>query len=316
MKVQLGVVMDDIAAIHYKKDSTLAMLWAAQDLGWGIHYMEMGDLFSLRGVASATTTQLQLQRDPERWFTKKEQQTIPLHQLDIILMRKDPPFDMEFIYATYLLEQASEAGTVVVNHPRSLRDANEKVFATRFPDLTPPTLVTRSGAQINAFLEEEGALVLKPLDGMGGASIFKLTASDPNRGVILETLTDHGRRFAMAQRFIPEITHGDKRILVINGRAVPYALARIPAQGELRGNLAAGGRGVGHPLSRRDHEICEAIAPELIARDLIFVGLDVIGDYLTEVNVTSPTCIRELDQQFGLDIAGDLMAELAERVPA
>ncbi|HEX9803589.1 MAG TPA: glutathione synthase, partial [Gammaproteobacteria bacterium] len=233
---------------------------------------------------------------------------------DVVLMRKDPPFDMEYIYATYLLEQAERKGTLVVNRPQSLRDANEKVFTANFPQCTPPTLITRRAEAIRDFLQQHRDVILKPLEGMGGASIFKVSSGDPNTSVIIETLTGHGSRYAMAQRFIPEIAAGDKRVLLIDGEPVPYALARIPAEGELRGNLAAGGHGVGIPLTGRDYWICEQVAPTLREKGLIFVGLDIIGDYLTEINVTSPTCIRELDKQYGLDIGGQLMAAIARRL--
>ena len=229
-------------------------------------------------------------------------------------MRKDPPFDMEYIYATYMLEMAEKHGTLVVNRASSLRDANEKVFTSHFPQCTPPTLITRSAPQLRSFIEKYGDTIIKPLEGMGGASIFKTSPADPNTSVIIETLTAHGTRYTMAQRFIPEITAGDKRILLIDGEPVPYALARVPAQGELRGNLAAGGQGVGVELTDRDYWICSQVADKLREMGLIFVGLDVIGDYLTEINVTSPTCIRELDKQYGLDIAGQLMDAIDKRL--
>jgi glutathione synthase len=231
-------------------------------------------------------------------------------------MRKDPPLDLEYLYSTYLLEQAETRGTLVVNRCASLRDANEKLFTAWFPHCCAPTLVSRDAGRFRAFLAEQGDIILKPLDAMGGASVFRVRQDDPNTAVILETLTDHGRRMAMAQRFIPEISAGDKRILLVDGEPVPYALARIPAPGETRGNLAAGGRGEGVPLSERDYWICAQVAPVLREKGLLFVGLDVIGDYLTEINVTSPTCIRELDRQYGLDIAGQLMDAIAARLPA
>jgi glutathione synthase len=314
MPISLGVVMDPIGAIKYHKDSTLAMLLAAQARGWQLFYMEMGDLSMHDGAAQAAMRPLRVFADADHWYELGAVQPAPLEQLDVILMRKDPPFDMEYIYATYLLEQAERGGTLVVNRPRSLRDANEKVFTTRFPQCTPPTLISRDAAQLRAFIGEHGEAILKPLEGMGGASIFKVGRDDPNTSVIIETLTEHGRRYAMAQRFIPEISAGDKRILLIDGEPVPYALARIPAAGELRGNLAAGGRGVGVELSERDRWICQQVAPTLRDMGLIFVGLDVIGDYLTEINVTSPTCIRELDAQYSIDIGGQLMAAIAARL--
>jgi glutathione synthase len=310
----LGVVMDPIGDIHYKKDSTLAMLLAAQARGWHLHYFEPADLFLRDGVAYGRSRPLRVFADPEGWFELGDATDIPLGELDVILMRKDPPFDMEYIYATYLLELAETAGALVVNRTQSLRDANEKLFAAWFPQCMPPTLVTRDMGRMRAFVAEQGEVVLKPLGGMGGASIFVTRQGDPNTSVIIETLTDHGQRYTMAQRYLPEIAQGDKRILLIDGEPVPYALARIPAEGELRGNLAAGGSGVGVPLSERDRWICAQVAPRLREMGLLFVGLDVIGDYLTEINVTSPTCIRELDAQFGLDIAGQLMDAIAVKL--
>jgi glutathione synthase len=314
MPTALGVVMDPIGAIKYHKDSTLAMLLAAQARGWQLYYMEMADLSMTDGEALASMRPLTVFADASHWYELGEPQQVPLHQLDVILMRKDPPFDMEYIYATYLLEQAERRGTLVVNRPQSLRDANEKVFTARFPQCTPPTLISRRTTQLRAFIAEHDEVILKPLEGMGGASIFKVSRNDPNTSVIIETLTAHGNRYAMAQRFIPEISAGDKRILLIDGEPVPYALARVPAKGELRGNLAAGGRGIGVELGERDRWICQQVAPTLREMGLIFVGLDVIGDYLTEINVTSPTCIRELDTQYSLDIGGQLMDAIAHRL--
>jgi len=316
MITTLGVLMDPIDSIKYHKDSTLAMLLAAQARGWDLQYMEMGDLLLIDGEAKAWMRPLKVFADAEHWFELGESTLRPLHELNVILMRKDPPFDMEYIYATYLLELAEQRGTLVVNRPQSLRDANEKVFTSRFPQCTPPTLITRRAEQIRSFLQQHREVILKPLEGMGGASIFKVTSDDPNTSVIIETLTEHGNRYAMAQQFIPEISAGDKRILLIDGEPVPYALARIPAKGELRGNLAAGGQGVGIPLTERDYWICNQVAPILKEKGLIFVGLDVIGNYLTEINVTSPTCIRELDAQYGLDIGGLLMDAIAKRLSA
>lgn len=317
MAIRLGVVMDPIHAIKYQKDSTLAMLFAAQKRGWELFYMEQGDLCLRDGRTFATMRPLRVMEDEQRWFelgAAAEEQ--PLGELNVVLMRKDPPFDMEFIYTTYLLERAEQEGCLVVNRPQSLRDANEKLFTAWFSHCTPPTLVSRDKQQLRAFIEEQGTTILKPLEGMGGSSIFKVGRDDPNTSVIIETLTALSSRFVMAQRFIPEITQGDKRILLVDGKPVPYALARIPAAGEVRGNLAAGGRGIGVPLSPRDYWICEQVGPELRRRGLLFVGLDVIGDYLTEINVTSPTCIRELDKQYGLDIAGDLMVAIAHHLAA
>lgn len=314
MTIALGVVMDPIDSINYYKDSTLAMLLAAARRGWQLYYMEMGDLSLTGGKAQGQMRPLQVFANEKRWFELGSAESRPLHSLDVILMRKDPPFDMEYIYATYLLELAEKGGSLVVNRPQSLRDANEKLFTAQFPQCTPPTLVSRDAAQFRRFITEHDEVIIKPLEGMGGASIFKVSRNDPNTSVILETLTAHGHRYAMAQRFIPEIRDGDKRILLIDGKPVPYALARVPAKGELRGNLAAGGQGVGVPLSERDLWICSQVADSLRDKGLIFVGIDVIGDYLTEINVTSPTCIRELDKIYGLDIAGDLMVAIEHRL--
>jgi glutathione synthase len=314
MTIKLGVVMDPIDSIKIQKDSTFAMLIAAQERGWQIHYMEQKDLSLQQGQCWGTTRSLKVWDDQSKWFELGERQALPLHHLDVVLMRKDPPFDMEYIYSTYLLEQAEMNGCLVVNRPNSLRDANEKLFTSHFPQCTPPTLVTRRGDAIREFHQHHGDVILKPLGGMGGESVFRISHNDPNLGVIIETLTLHGSRYAMAQRFIPEISMGDKRILMINGKAVPYALARIPAEGETRGNLAAGGKGEGVALSARDRWIAEQVGPVLSSRGILFAGLDVIGDYLTEINVTSPTCIRELDKQYGLDIASDLMDVISIKI--
>ena len=314
MAIDLGIVMDPIAGISIKKDSSFAMLLAAQRRGWRLWYLEVGDLFLHQGLAQARVRRLAVQDDPVHWYDLGEEDTFPLSQTDVVLMRKDPPFDMEYIYATYLLELAEAAGVLVVNAPQGLRDANEKLFTAWFRQCCPESLVTRDRTRIRSFLEEHGDIILKPLDGMGGASIFRVRAEDPNTNVIIETLTAHGRRFTMAQRFIPEITEGDKRILLIDGHPVPYALARYPAPGETRGNLAAGGRSAGVALSERDRWICAEVGETLRRKGLVFVGLDVIGDYLTEINVTSPTCLRELDALYGLDIAGQLMDAIEQRL--
>ncbi len=307
MSRHIGVVMDPISAINIKKDSSFAMLLAAQAKGWSLYYMEQQDLFLHQGVVSAEMKPLRVFQNADKWFELEDSQTRPLTDLDAILMRKDPPFDMEYIYSTYLLEQAKAGGVLIVNNPQSLRDANEKLYTAWFPQCCPPTLVSRKKHLIREFHQQHQDIILKPLDGMGGASIFRVNQSDPNFSVIIETLTDHGRKSVMAQKFIPEIIDGDKRILMINGEPVPYALARIPAEGETRGNLAAGGRAEGRPLTERDRWICQQVGPTLREKGLLFVGLDVIGDYLTEINVTSPTCIRELDSQFNLNIAAELM---------
>jgi glutathione synthase len=316
MTIRLGVVMDPIARINYKKDSTLAMLWAAAARGWELWYMEPPALSLEQGEALASMAPLEVFHDPSRWFALGEPVQRPLAELDVILMRRDPPFDNEYVYATYILEAAERAGTLVVNRCRSLRDCNEKVFATQFPQCCPPVLVSGDMQRLKAFYREHGDVIFKPLDGMGGASIFRVREGDPNLSVILETLTRHGRQTIMAQRYIPEISEGDKRILIINGEPVPYCLARLPSQGETRGNLAAGGSGRAQPLSERDRWIVAQVAPALVARGLLFVGLDVIGDYLTEINVTSPTCIREIDAAFDTDIGGQLMAAIEHQLAA
>ena len=312
--VNLGVVMDPIGAIKPVKDSTLAMLLAAQRRGWKLWYMNLGDLWLDSGVAQGRMQELTVRDDLKDWYEIGAERTAGLAGLDIILMRKDPPFDMEYIYATYILEIAAKDGVVVSNPPRALRDINEKASIAWFPELSPPTLITRSMSQMRRFADTHKKVVFKPLDGMGGKSIFVISADDPNTNVVLETLTDYGRRFAMAQGFIPEIAAGDKRILLVDGVAVPYSLARIPAKGENRGNLAAGARAVGQPLSESDQRLAAEIGPAMVQRDLLFVGIDVIGEQLTEINITSPTCIRELDAEFGLDIAGDYMAALEKRL--
>ena len=318
MNRELGMVMDPIGSLKIAKDSSFAMLLAAQRRGWRLLYLTLDDL-SLRGPrAWGRMRELRVQDDPTDWYRFLGEEVRPLDELDLILMRKDPPVDSEFLYATHILDRArfspSGRGALVVNAPQALRDANEKLFALEFPDCCPPSRVTRSQAELRAFLADQDDLILKPLGGMGGHSIFRIRPGDPNLGVILETLTANGHRYCLAQRFIPEITAGDKRILMIAGEPVPYALARIPQPGETRGNLAAGGRGEGRPLSDRDREIAARVGPELRRRGIWFAGLDVIGDYLTEINVTSPTCIRELDAQFGLDIASDLLDRLAKHL--
>lgn len=314
--IKLGVVMDSIAQIKVAKDSSFAMLLAAQARGWQLYYMELSDLFLHEGQTYAKMQEVTVTDNPTNWYQLTDETIQPLHQLDVILMRKDPPFNLEYIVATYLLEQAEKHGTLIVNKPQSLRDANEKLYTAWFPQCCPPNLVTNQTARIREFLATHQDIILKPLDGMGGASIFRVRQDDVNTSVIIETLTQHEQRFIMVQRFIPEITQGDKRILLIEGKPIPYALARIPAQGETRGNLAAGGRGEGVALNERDYWICEQVGATLQEKGLIFVGLDVIGDYLTEINVTSPTCIRELDKQFDLDIAGQLMECIAARLNA
>ena len=314
MTVRLGIVMDPINRIQYKKDSSLAMLWAAQQRGWQLVYMEPEDMYLKGGQARARSRNLTVRMDPNDWYSFEPEDDIALGDLDVILMRQDPPVDREFLMATYILSAAEVQGALVVNPPATLRDCNEKLFATQFEDLTPPLIVTCSSVRLRAFYAEHKDIIMKPIDGMGGSSIFRIKENDGNLGVIIETLTEHGTRQAMAQKFVPAITQGDKRILMIEGEPVPYALARIPSAGENRGNLAAGGRGEGRELTDRDREICARVAPVIKAKGLMFVGLDVIGDYLTEINVTSPTCIRELDAAFGIDISAMLMDAIAKRL--
>ena len=316
MTIKLGIVMDPIEKISFKKDSSLAMLWAAQQKGWELWYMEQGDLFSLNGEVKAEMSSLRVNMDENNWFEKNDPVTRPLADLDVILMRKDPPFDNEFIYTTHLLGEAEKEGVLIVNRTQSLRDFNEKLFATHFPQCCPPVLVTRNAAQLRKFHAEHKDVIFKPLDGMGGSQIYRIKDDGLNLGVIIETLTEHGSQTIMAQKYIPEIVEGDKRILLINGEPVPYGLARIPTKGETRGNLAAGGRGEGRELTEREYWICEQIAPVLKEKGLLFVGIDVIGDYLTEINVTSPTCIRELDNQYGLDISSQLMDAIEKKLQA
>ncbi|MCE2595877.1 glutathione synthase [Motilimonas cestriensis] len=314
MTIKLGIVMDPITDIKIHKDSSFAMLLEAQQRGYQLYYLEMSDLYLDNGRAFATTKQLKVQRDPQNWFELAEQETIALSDLDVILMRKDPPFDTEYIYATYMLERAEDEGCLIVNKPQSLRDANEKLFTSWFSEFTPETLVSSDAAKIRAFYAKHQDIILKPLDGMGGASIFRVKPNDPNLAVIIETLTNHGQNYCMAQGFISQISDGDKRILLIDGEPVPYCLARIPAKGETRGNLAAGGRGEARPLTESDWKIARAIGPKLKDKGLIFVGLDVIGDKLTEINVTSPTCIQEIEGAFDVSITGMLMDAIEARL--
>lgn len=312
MSITLGVVMDPIAHIKPWKDSTFAMLLEAQRRQWPILYMEPGDLYVREGRTWAVARPLTVADQSENWFTLGEARNLDLADLDIVLMRQDPPFNNEYLYATYLLEKAEREGVMVVNRPGAVRDCNEKLFATEFPQCCAPTLVTSRADLLRQFVQEYGDTVMKPLDGMGGSNIFRVQRDSPNISVVIEVLTHHSKTPIMVQRYIPEITRGDKRILMINGEPVPYALARIPREGELRGNLAAGGTGEGRELTDRDRWICEQVGPTLRRKGLYFVGLDVIGDYLTEINVTSPTCIRELDAIFNINIAGQLFDTLLE----
>ena len=316
MSVRVGIVMDPIAGISYKKDSSLAMLLAAQDRGWTLFYMEQQDLYLNEGKARARMKPLKVFANPQKWFELDAETDTALSDLDVILMRKDPPFDMEFVYSTYLLEQAERDGVLIVNKPQSLRDCNEKLFATQFTQCTPPTVVSRRSDVLREFAALHGDVILKPLDGMGGTSIFRHRVGDPNLSVILETLTANGTQQIMAQGYLPAIKDGDKRILMIDGEPVDYCLARIPAAGETRGNLAAGGRGEARPLSDKDRWIAAQVGPTLREKGLLFVGLDVIGEHLTEINVTSPTCIREIDNAFGTNIGEMLMAAIERKLQA
>ena len=308
----IGIVMDPIAEIAYKKDSSLAMLWAASARGWDLWYMEPSDLHVANGVAMASMRPLRVFEDPNHYYELDETRVKELNSLDVVLMRKDPPFNNEYIYATYILEMAERLGTLIVNRCQSLRDCNEKMFATQFPQCCPELLVSADNARLKEFHKTHGDVIFKPLDGMGGSAIFRVKEDDPNVNVILETLTKFGTQTIMAQRYLPQIVDGDKRILMIKGQPVPYCLARIPSSGETRGNLAAGGSGRAQPLSDRDRWIAEQVGPTLVEKGLLFVGLDVIGDYLTEINVTSPTCIREINAAYDCDVAGQLMDVIAQ----
>ena len=305
--------MDPIGAIKIAKDTSFAMLLEAQRRGHRLHYVAPGSLGVADGRAVARLTPLSVHEHPTTWYALADAAIRPLAEMDVILMRTDPPVDANYLHDSIMLSMAQADGVLVVNDPQGLRDLNEKLAAMLFPQCCPPTVVSREAAILRAFIHEHGHCVLKPLDGMGGRSIFQIRDGDPNTNVILETLTDSGRHQAMAQRYLPEIRDGDKRILLIDGEPVPYCLARIPQGNEFRGNLAAGGRGEGRPLSDRDRWIAAQVGPEMRRRGMLFVGLDVIGDYLTEVNVTSPTCARELDQWFGLNIAGTLFDAIEAR---
>jgi glutathione synthase len=310
--LRIGIVMDPIGSITPYKDSSLAMLLEASRRGAEIHYFEQKHLRLLSGKALGQSTLLQVRDDNEDWYEPGTRQEVALGDLDAILMRKDPPFNMEYVYTTYILDRAKQDGALIVNDPLALRNMNEKAYTAWFPEITPTTLITRSMNEMKSFLAEHNHVVAKPLDGMGGRSIFVVRKGDKNANVVFETLTDYGTRFAMAQVYIPEISAGDKRILLIEGEPVPYALARIPSDEDNRGNMVAGAAAVGQEMSRRDFEICEQVGPALRDAGVIFAGIDVIGDYLTEVNVTSPTGIRELDKQFDLNIAG-LMFDAIDR---
>jgi glutathione synthase len=308
--------MDPIDSINIKKDTSFGMLLQAQARGYEISYMELGDLYFDQGRPMAQMRSLSVKADPNDWFTLGETETTFLGDLDVLLMRKDPPVNNEFIYATHMFDLAEKAGTLVVNKAQSLRDFNEKLFTSWFPDLIPPTLVTSNASLIREFHQKHGDIICKPLDGMGGTSIFRVKPDGNNLGVIMETLTEYGNRYAMFQRYMPEIKDGDKRILIIDGEVVPYCLARLPQNGETRGNIAAGGKGRPQPISDSDRAIAEQIAPTLVEKGLIFVGLDVIGDKVTEINVTSPTCVREIEAAYDIDIISMLFNAIEKRLNA
>jgi len=307
MTLNIGIVMDPINSITPYKDSSLAMMLAAQKKGWHLHYIEQNGLYLEENTVKADFQPVKVFDNNQHWFETGELATMEATSLDVILMRIDPPFNMEYIYTTYLLEMAEQGGSLIVNKPTSLRDANEKLFATQFPQCCTDVLVSRDPQKLRNFVNQFKDVILKPLDGMGGQSIFRVSPGDANLSVILETMVDFGQKTVMAQKFIPQISEGDKRILMVNGQAIPYTLARIPAKGETRGNIAAGGTGKAMPITEREQWIADQVGPTLKKMGILFAGLDVIGDYLTEINVTSPTCIREIDAQFNLDIAGQLM---------
>jgi glutathione synthase len=314
---RLLVVMDPIDLIKYQKDTTLALLLAARAHGYALHYAEMQDLRLRDGVAEASARALEVRADPQHWYTFGASALEPIGDFDVVLMRKDPPFDIEYIYATYILERAELAGALVVNRPQGLRDMNEKVYTAWFPQCCAPTLVTRGMQQMAEFAAQHGTIVCKPLHGMGGRSIFVLAPGDKNAGVVFETLTDYGQRFAIAQKYLPEIAvSGDARVLLVDGEPLPYALARIPSAQDHRGNLAAGAKGVARHLNERDRWLAGQIGPAMRAAGMLFVGLDVIGGFVTEINVTSPTGVRELHAQFGVDAADLLLQAIDKRFAA
>ncbi|WP_225639181.1 glutathione synthase [Candidatus Profftia sp. (ex Adelges kitamiensis)] len=313
--IKFGIIMDPISSINIKKDTSFAILLAAQNCGYEIHYMEMRDLYMYIGEGRAHTKLLKVKEDKDNWYEFHGEQDILLSYLDVIFIRKNPPFNSEFLYITYILECAENQGTLVINKPQSLRDCNEKFFITCFPDLIPDTLVTCQDDHIRALYAKHGDIIIKPLDGMGGKSIFRVKEKDINLSVIIETLTKEGKSFCMAQNFLPEIKYGDKRILVVDGETVPYCLARTPKIGESRGNLAAGGYGDVRPLTKIDWDIAHKIAPILQKKGLLFVGLDIIGDRLTEINITSPTCVREIEAECSnISITGMLISAIERRI--
>jgi glutathione synthase len=316
-RVRLVVVMDPIEAIKPAKDSTLAILLAAQARGWELFYAEQKDLYLRDGVAFGRLAPLKVFDDPKVWYARSDAAPGRLGDYDVILMRKDPPFDTEYIYSTYILDRAQIQGALVCNRPQGLRDMNEKVYTAWFPECCAPTLISRDMHDMSEFLREHGKAVCKPLDGMGGRSIFVLEQGDKNRNVVFETLTDYGTRYAIVQRYLPEIvTAGDCRVILVDGEPVPFALQRMPGAGDHRGNLAAGARAESRPLNDRDRWLCSIIGPKLKAAGMIFVGLDVIGDFVTEINVTSPTGIRELDRKHGVDVGGLLVSAISRTLEA
>jgi len=306
MTKTIGVVMDSIESITPYKDTTFLLLLTAQTRGWKIMYMEQNDLYLNNNIPSASMVELKVQDDEAKWFSKDDVESQPLSNLNVILMRKDPPFNTEYIYTTYILEAAEKLGVIVINKPQSLRDYNEKIFSSLFPQCIPPLIVSSHSGKIKKFLNAQGEIILKPLDGMGGSSIFKVSNSDPNLNVIIETLTCKGTQTIMAQKFIPDIIRGDKRILMIGGEPIPYCLARIPPKGDIRGNLAIGGKGIVQELDDRDLWIANQVGGFLKEKGIILAGLDVIGSYLTEINITSPTCAREIEREKSIDIGGKL----------
>ena len=312
--LKILVIMDPIERVNYKKDTSLAMMWSAQDRGHTLGYCQIRDLWLDRGQLMIDSQSVTVQRNPDNFYSLGEKITAPASDYDVILMRKDPPFDMRFVYATYMLDHAKAAGVLVVNDPQAIRDCNEKLFATWFSDYMSPTIVTSKQAHIRKFITEQQDVIVKPLDGMGGTGIFRLTADSPNIGVTIEVLTELETLPIMAQRFLPEIKEGDKRVLIVDGEVVDYCLARIPVKGETRGNLAAGGSGVAMPLSDIERQVALAVAPIVKQKGLMFVGLDLIGGRITEINVTSPTCVREIDDQCGTDIATDFIIAIERKL--
>ena len=308
--MKLGVLMDSIDGINIKKDSTFAMLLEAQARNYEIHYMTQNDIFVKKHSPCANSQIINVTDRSNNYYKVISNQTIKLPELDVILMRKDPPFDMEYIMDTYLLDLAKNQGVLIVNDPQALRDANEKFFTEAFPEFSPKCVISRNQDQIRKFAKSLDKVIIKPMDGMGGESIFQTSKNDKNLNVIIETVTKNGTRTTMAQEYIPEIKDGDKRILIVNGKPVPYSLARIPSKEDFRGNLAKGGTGEARPLTQHDFKICEVVGPKLKEMGIIFAGIDVIGKHLTEVNVTSPTCIRELDSYFNINIAGQMFDEI------